>query len=82
MLKKEIEIFEGLNVMEIIPLNIDWDIIRDYQLMNMKSGINKVGIQDLVILRQMIEQKKSLLRSYKHFNPDYSRIESFIISSN
>ncbi|TVR25773.1 MAG: PIN domain-containing protein [Balneolaceae bacterium] len=67
MLKKETEILEGLNAIEIIPLNIDWDIIRDYQLMNMKNGINKVGIPDLIILQQVIEKRISLFSLDKHF---------------
>jgi predicted nucleic acid-binding protein len=67
MLKKETEILEGLNAIEIIPLNIDWDIIRDYQLMNLQNGINNVGIPDLIILQQVIEQKMSLFSFDKHF---------------
>jgi len=67
MLKKETEILEGLNTIEIIPLNIDWDIIRDYQLMNLQNGINNVGIPDLIILQQVIEQKMSLFSFDKHF---------------
>lgn len=46
ILKDETELLEGLQAMEMIPLNVDWAIIRDYQLMNLKSGINKIGIPD------------------------------------
>jgi len=60
LLKNETEILEGLKAIELIPLNVDWDIIRDYQLMNLKNGINKVGIPDLIILQQVIDQKISL----------------------
>ncbi|MCC5904812.1 MAG: hypothetical protein JJU13_01275 [Balneolaceae bacterium] len=67
MLNKDTEILEGLNAIEIIHLNIDWDIIRDYKLMNMKSDINKVGIPDLMILQQVIENKISLFSIDKHF---------------
>jgi len=67
LLKNEIEILEGLKAIEMIPLNVDWDIIRDYQLMNLKNGVNKVGIPDLIILQQVIEQKMSLFSFDKHF---------------
>lgn len=67
MLKKETEILEGLQAIEMVPLNIDWDIIREYQLMNLKNGINKVGIPDLIILNQVIDQKISLFSFDKHF---------------
>jgi len=67
LLKNEIEILEGLKAIEMIPLNVDWDIIRDYQLMNLKNRVNKVGIPDLIILQQVIEQKMSLFSFDKHF---------------
>ena len=67
LLKKETEILEGLKSIELIPLNIDWEIIRDYQHMNLQIGINKVGIPDLMILQQVIEQKMSLYSFDKHF---------------
>lgn len=31
MLKHESEILEGLKTISMIPLHIDWDIVRDYQ---------------------------------------------------
>lgn len=67
MMKNEFEILEGLQALEMIPLNLDWDIIREYQLMNLKNGINKVGITDLIILNQVIDQKISLFSFDKHF---------------
>src|SRR6056297_142057 len=66
-LKKETDILDGLQALSMIPLTIDWEIIRDYQLMNLQNGINKVGIPDLIILQQVIDQKISSFRFYKHF---------------
>jgi len=67
ILKGETEIIEGLKAIEMTPLNINWDIIQSYQLMNLKNGINKVGIPDLIILQQVIDQKISLFSFDKHF---------------
>lgn len=67
ILKNETDILEGLYAIDMIPLNIDWDIIQSYQLMNMKIGINNVGIPDLIILQQVIDQKISLFSIDKHF---------------
>lgn len=67
MMKNEFEILEGLQALEMIPLNLDWDIIREYQLMNLKNEINKLGIPDLIILNQVIDQKISLFSFDKHF---------------
>lgn len=67
MMKNEADIIEGLQSIEMIPMNIDWEIIRDYQLMNLQNGINKVGIPDLIILQQVIDQKITLFSFDKHF---------------
>ena len=67
MHQKEEEILEGLFAIESIPLQIDWHIIRDYQHMNLKNGINKIGISDLLILQQIIDHKITLFSLDKHF---------------
>lgn len=61
------ELNESLLALEIVPLSIDWDLIRRYQTMNIKNGVNKVGIPDLMILQQVIEQKMTLMSLDKHF---------------
>jgi len=58
---------EGLAAIERIPLNIDWKIIREYQLMNLSNGVNKVGIPDLIIVQQVVDQKITLFSFDKHF---------------
>ncbi|MEP2447516.1 MAG: PIN domain-containing protein [Balneola sp.] len=58
---------DSLNSLELIPLKIDWELIREYQFMNLKNGINKVGIPDLMILQQAIEEKMTLYTLDKHF---------------
>jgi predicted nucleic acid-binding protein len=67
MLKNETELLEGLQAIRKIPMNIDWEIVRDYQSMNLKNGINKVGIPDLIILQQVIDRKITLFSFDKHF---------------
>ncbi|XWN38285.1 MAG: PIN domain-containing protein [Balneola sp.] len=58
---------DSLNSLELISLKIDWELIREYQFMNLKNGINKVGIPDLMILQQAIEEKITLYTLDKHF---------------
>jgi len=65
--QKEHDILEGLYALKKIPLQIDWDIIREYQLLNLNNGINRVGIPDLIILQQVIDQKLTLYTFDKHF---------------
>jgi predicted nucleic acid-binding protein len=66
-LKNETELLEGLKAIDMVPMNIDWEIIRDYQVMNNSNGINEVGIPNLIILQQVIDQKISLFSFNKHF---------------
>jgi len=42
-------------------------LIIEYQLLNLKIGINKVGISYLIILQQVIEKKLSFYTLDKHF---------------
>ena len=65
--QNEIVALKGLQAIEKIPLKIDWQIIREYQLMNLKNGINKVGIPDLIILQQVVDEKITLFSLDKHF---------------
>lgn len=58
---------DSLNSLELISLKIDWKLIREYQFMNLTNGINKVGIPDLMILQQTIEEKITLYTLDKHF---------------
>ncbi|MDW3209005.1 MAG: PIN domain-containing protein [Reichenbachiella sp.] len=61
------DIIEGMLALPTIPLNIDWEIIRKYQLLNLQNGINKVGIPDIIILQQVLENKLELFTLDKHF---------------
>ena len=61
------DLVESLSILKDIPLNIDWEIIRRYRLMNIEHGVNKVGIPDLIILQQVIEHKLTLFSLDKHF---------------
>jgi predicted nucleic acid-binding protein len=64
---KRNDIIDSLYVLENIPLKIDWKNIRNYQFLNLKNGINKVGIPDLMILQQVIDEKITLFSFDKHF---------------
>ena len=61
------DIVKSLESLPNVPLQIDWEIIRKYQLENLKRGINKVGIPDLIILQQVIFENLALTSLDKHF---------------
>ena len=66
-LKKENELAEILGTVKKLPLEINWEQIRDYQLINLQNGINKVGIPDLIIYQNAIITGATLLTVDKHF---------------
>lgn len=66
-LKKENELAEILGAVKKLPIEINWEQIRDYQLINLQNGINKVGIPDLIIYQNAIITGAILLTLDKHF---------------
>lgn len=79
--RKRLDILEGLNAIEKVPLKIDWEIIKTYQLLNLQNGINKVGIPDLIILQQVLSEKITLFSFDKHFKM-MNKFLSFELLSN
>ena len=79
-LQRKTEAIESLFSIEKIPLSIDWDLIRQYQILNLKNGINKVGIPDLIILQQVIEENLTLYSFDKHFRLMQSFLNFKLIS--
>lgn len=65
--KKQNELISGLLALENIPLQINWEIIINYQFLNIKNGINKVGISDLIILDNVLSHDLILFTEDKHF---------------
>ena len=65
--KKEIDLKELLLAIEKIEMLIDWHQIITMQTINLKNGINKVGISDLIIAQNAIENNIELYAIDKHF---------------
>jgi len=66
-IKKENELIDSLNAIEKIEIIINWDTITKMQIKNIKNGINKAGIPDLIILQNVIENDLILYSIDKHF---------------
>ncbi|MGJ4790087.1 PIN domain-containing protein [Leptospira koniambonensis] len=66
-LRKQSKILTSLEAIERFPLEIDWEQIIEYQISNLKNGINKVGIPDLIIAQNVIQNKATLFTLDKHF---------------
>jgi predicted nucleic acid-binding protein len=66
--KKESDLIDILLSIRNIPIDINWQEIINYQIINLKHGINNVGIPDVIILQNVITNNLSLVSIDKHFN--------------
>lgn len=65
--KKEPILVGLLKALERLKIVIDWDEIVLMQTRNLKHGINRVGISDLLIAQNAIQNSTRLLSFDKHF---------------
>jgi predicted nucleic acid-binding protein len=67
MMRKENELVKLLSSIEKMKLDIDWVGIRQMQIINLKNGLNRVGIPDLIVAQNAIQNKIELFSFDKHF---------------
>jgi len=65
--RDEVELVSLLRQMTVVPLRVDWDEVIVMQVACLKSGINKVGIPDLIIAQNAIRNSLRLFSVDKHF---------------
>lgn len=65
--KKEFKLIDLLLSIDEVTLNIDWDRIIDYQFINVKNNLYKIGIPDLIILQNVLDNNLSIYTLDKHF---------------
>jgi len=66
-IKKSTELIHLLFTLNNIPLWIDWQGIINYQTSFLKNGISKIGIPDLLILQNVMQNDLILFSLDKHF---------------
>ncbi|TGM04892.1 PIN domain-containing protein [Leptospira jelokensis] len=65
--KKQNQLIQILESIESYEMSIDWKQIIEFQITNLKHGINKIGIPDLLILQNAIQNQCTLFSLDKHF---------------
>jgi predicted nucleic acid-binding protein len=65
--KKEKHLAELLNGLVKYEIKIDWKELQSYQLLNLKHGNNNIGIADLIIAQNCIQNNLKLVSRDKHF---------------
>jgi predicted nucleic acid-binding protein len=67
LVRKERKLVGLLGEIERVSLTLDWDGIVGLQVVCLRNGINKVGIPDLIVAQNAIQNDLSLFAMDKHF---------------
>ena len=67
-IKKHVKVIKLLEELNKIPLTINWGKIISYQTKCLQNGVNKVGIPDLIILDNVVQNDLTLFTLDKHFS--------------
>ena len=67
-IKKENTLIKTLMTIKNIAIKIDWGEIIDFQEINLRNGLNKIGIPDLIIVQTVRSNNLLLYSMDKHFN--------------
>ena len=65
--RREYDLAELLNKLTKYALLINWQEIRDIQIQNLKNGNNNIGISDIIIVQNCMQNNLKLVTSDKHF---------------
>ena len=65
--KKENDLAELLNSITKYELSINWQEIQNMQILNLKHGNNNIGISDIVIVQNCIQNNLKIITNDKHF---------------
>ena len=66
--KKEALLEALLREIKLYPLEIRWEELRSIQGAALKKGINKIGLPDLIIAQNALQNNATLLTGDKHFD--------------
>ena len=67
MHKKENSLAGLLAYVDKYALSIDWQEIRDMQLLNLQHGNSNIGISDIVIAQNCIQNELKIITHDRHF---------------
>lgn len=65
--KKETVLAGLLRTVKTIPVKIVWEEIINYQTLNLANGLNNIGIPDIIILQNVLQNDLTLFSTDKHF---------------
>jgi hypothetical protein len=65
--KRELALVRLLQSIEKTRLHIDWGSIIEMQTINLKNGVNRVGVPDLIIAQNALQNDIPLFSFDRHF---------------
>ncbi|MDR2553253.1 MAG: PIN domain-containing protein [Treponema sp.] len=65
--RKEKALSELMNRIRKYLLVLDWQDIRSIQVLNLKHGNNHIGISDIIIVQNCMQNQLKLITNDKHF---------------
>ncbi|MCG8477620.1 MAG: PIN domain nuclease [Spirochaetales bacterium] len=66
-LREQDDLIEALLTLRRYEIVIDWQRITNFQIANLRHGVNGVGIPDLIILENVMTHDLTLFSKDKHF---------------
>lgn len=70
-IRKQHNLVDLLNNISRLPIDIKWDQIIDFQYLCLQNGLNGVGIPDLIIVQNAIQNISQIYSLDKHFSIMY-----------
>jgi predicted nucleic acid-binding protein len=67
IIKRQNKVIQLLNDVVNLPLQIDWKEIIQFQVKCLQSGINGIGIPDLIIVQNSKQNNSTIYSLDKHF---------------
>ena len=65
--KRQTKLIQLLREIDTLPLNIHWEEIIEFQVKCLRAGANRVGIPDLIIAQNVIQNRCKVYSIDKHF---------------
>ncbi len=67
VVRKQKELVATLHRIQRYSLSIDWHELIEFQVRNLRKGINNVGVPDLIIMQNVIQNHLILYTKDSHF---------------
>ncbi|MEE4362857.1 MAG: PIN domain-containing protein [Desulfotignum sp.] len=66
-LQNQTALIDIINEVVRLPMSIDWQQIQSFQFICLKNGINGIGIPDLIIVQNAIQNNSEIFSLDKYF---------------